>query len=580
MSLESEQAPLALIADDDEFMRLMLTEAARAGGFEAHAVTDGAEVLAFTMKRRPDIFLLDVNMPGMNGFETCRALRATGVYKATPIVVVTGNDESEAVNEAYDCGATDFVPKPINMSLLAHRLRYIMRGAKTLQELHVREEKIHKLAYFDALTGRPNREMLQDTISRYLSSLVDSRYSVSLIHADLDSFQRFNESFGYAAGDELLVSIVDRLDDEMKSVLPNLCQSMLGRVGGDELVIAICGPEAGETASALARQLTDCLASPFAHERTDLYVSMSMGIASTSDPDCDFETLMKNATTALNASKAIGRGKVRQFHDSMACESLERLREDKLDLYYQPKYGIKVGEIVGVEALMRWHDETLGWIPPDQFIPLAEQTGLIMEINAWVVDRVCKQLKDWGEYGIEVPVAINLSAAEFVHGDPVSLITEACEDADIDPSLFEIEITESTLMVEVEKVCAVLRRLRDIGVRVSIDDFGTGYSSLAYLKRFDLDTLKIDRSFVEDIASDDHDRDICRAIIALAQSLSLTVVAEGVETAEQNAWLAQEDCDYVQGYLWSKPVPPDELQLLLVESKQGAATGFPRAAVV
>ena len=579
MTTDRLDAPVALIADDDEFMRQILSEAASAAGLAAKAVADGADALVEATKSPPDIFLLDVNMPGMDGFEACRALRRTEAFKLTPIVVITGNDDSNSVNEAYNCGATDFIAKPINASLLSHRLRYIMRGARNINELRKREERIHKLAYFDTLTGRPNREMLRETTAAYLSKLTKDRNSVALVHADLDGFQRYNDSFGYAAGDDLLVSVADRLSAAVSTVLPPRTQAMFARIGGDEFVVALCGPTADEAADALADQWAKCLQTPFMREETELFLSLSMGIASSVDSACDFESLMKEAGTALNAGKATGNGNTRKFHESMACETLDRvqlesrlrvaLRNDKLDLHYQPKYCTVTGTIVGVEALLRWQDEQLGSVSPSKFIPLAEQTGLIMDINKWVVTHVCRQLRSWGRLGFEIPVAFNLSAAEFIHGDPVRLIATACESHDVSPLLLEVEITESTLMYDVEAACECLTQLRGMGVSISIDDFGTGYSSLAYLKRFNLDTLKIDRSFVEGITADGSENGICRAVIALARSLSLKVVAEGVETSEQNDWLVAESCDYVQGFLWSRPVPANEIQLLLLEASQG-----------
>ncbi len=578
----TDRLPLALIADDDEMMQLMLSEAAASAGFEAHTVGNGKDAVTLAAELNPDIFLLDVNMPIMDGFAACERLRCSPEHRLTPIVVVTGDDDSESIDRAYQSGATDFVSKPINWSLLAHRLRYILRGAENLKTLHAREQKIHRLAYFDDLTGLPNRAMLRERIEDMVQTSVSDDTEIAVIHLDLDGFKRVNDSFGQKVGDKMLAAVARRLNTSLEKVASGPGENAtLARVGGDEFVVALRAEAADELAVAIAEEWIDCLQLPFKRDGNELHMTPSIGLACSPDHGDSAEALLKNAGAAMNASKRTTAGAYTSFCDDMRDAALSRvqfesalrdaLRHNRLEMHYQPKYSVADGQIAGLEALMRWHDSKRGWVSPLDIVALAEESGLILDINRWVVDTVCSQLADWCDRGVAVPVAINISATEFVYGDPVALIRDACARHDIDPSLIEVEITESTLLNDVESTCAVLAELKALDVCVSVDDFGTGYSSLAYLKRFDIDVLKIDRSFVDELGSSSEDRAICRAMIALARSLSLSVVAEGVETFEQHSWLASHSCDYVQGYLWSKPLNAVDVSGLLLESDQAGA---------
>ena len=581
MSKDDGSKPVVLIADDDELMQLMLSEAAAAAGFETVVAADGDEAMAIAGKRPLDIVLLDVNMPKLDGFACCDALRKMREHHLTPIVMVTGDDDTDSINNAFQRGATDFISKPINWSLLAHRLRYILRGSDNLKELHARERKIHKLAYFDDLTGLPNRALLREKTTQMLADASSGGNDVALLYLDMDSFKRINDSFGHGVGDNMLAAVAKRLRKALDSITGPLdCTSVLARVGGDEFIATISTGSAMSIARSIASEWIECLDRPFMHDGNELHMTPSIGIAAAPDHGDDFDGLMKNASTAMYVSKRNSLGHCEEFCDSMYIESLQRvqlesalrdaLRNDRLDIHFQPIYSVETGEIAKLEALLRWHDESRGQISPLTIVALAEESGLILDVNRWVVDTVCRRVAAWHDDGLSVPVAVNISAAEFLHGDPVALVVDACERHEIEASLIEVEITESTLLHDVERAISILRRLKSSGVRVSVDDFGTGYSSLAYLKRFDIDTLKIDRSFVTELGSNVDDRAICDAVLALAKSLSLDVVAEGVETFEQHSWLATHRCDYVQGFLWSTPLPAEELHGLLVESSQSA----------
>ena len=314
----------------------------------------------------------------------------------------------------------------------------------------------------------------------------------------------------------------------------------------------------------------------------------SIGVSIFPDHGDNFEHLLKNSDTAMYQSKAEEPGQYKFFSEQMKTEAIEKvaienglreaLKQDGLQLHFQPKFDVARGKITGAEALLRWTDPRLGSIPPGRFIPIAEESGLIRQVNRWVISSACRQIVAWRETNIDIPIAINMSAIEFLHGDPVSLLVDVCESYDVNPSMLEIEITESTLMANVSKATQALNRLNELGFRLSVDDFGTGYSSLAYLKRFNVDVLKIDQSFVTDVANDADDAAICNAVIALANSLNLSVVAEGVETPEQYNWLVTHGCECVQGYFFGRPMPDADFELLFQETNC-AADGQVRVAV-
>ena len=577
MTQPTSERPIALIADDDELMRLMLSEAATSAGFTARAVENGDLALEDARHCSPDIIILDVNMPIMDGFTACEKFRLLANHRLTPIVMVTGDDDSGSIDRAYQSGATDFISKPVNWSLLAHRLRYIYRSAQTLLDLAARERRIHKLAYFDHLTGLPNGLMLRETVAGYLETVETAAKQVALVHLDLLGFKRINDSFGYGVGDIILTEVANRLGAGVQQFAEEYdARLIVTRATGDEFIAAVEASSAQEVAGRLAQEWTDRLAKPFHRDNNELHLTPNIGVACSPAHGENFDLLAKSASAALAAAKIAAKNGISFFDESMKDAALRRLqlesalrealRGDLLEMHYQPKYSVDRGEISGVEALLRWHDKERGWVSPAEVVELAEETGIVLDLNRWIVDKVCQDLTSWNQRGIAVPVAINLSATEFVQGNPLSLIECAASKHSISPSMIEVEITESTLLQDVDSTCSILRQLKDAGVRVSVDDFGTGYSSLAYLKRFDIDYLKIDQSFVKELGSNPEDRSICQAMIALAKSLSIGVVAEGVETFEQHSWLAGQECDLVQGYLWSKPLSANDMTALLLES--------------
>jgi diguanylate cyclase (GGDEF)-like protein len=431
------------------------------------------------------------------------------------------------------------------------------------------EERIRYQAYHDSLTGLPNRMLLKDRLEM---AIADSRRHgdpLAVMFLDLDRFKLVNDSMGHSYGDELLLGVSDRITTALRE------GDSVARVGGDEYVLLLPRVSDARQAFLAAQRVMTGLREPWDLNGKEFRVTASIGIAMFPGDGSDSETLMRNADTAMYRAKEDGRDSIRRFESSMddhvqARVDLERdlrrgFEQGQFVLHYQPQVEIASGRVVGLEALLRWQRPGKGLILPDSFIPVAEENGLISDLGRWVLNTACAQAQSWGEAGLTdgIPIFVNVSARQFHDIGIVDDVDAALEDSGLPAHLLELEITESTAMRDVEHSVRTLAQLREMGVRVSIDDFGTGYSSLSYLKRFPIDTVKIDRSFVRDVASDQDDAAIVAAIIALAKSLTMTTVAEGVETETQLEFLRQHDCQSFQGFIFSRALPPRELEELL-----------------
>jgi len=703
----SAQAPpiRVLVADDDATLREIACAMLRDAGFAVQTVASGDAALAACALRLPDIALLDVEMPDGNGYQACTNIRSLPGGADLPIVMVTGRDDTASIDQAYEAGATDFVVKPINWSLLVHRIRYVLRGARTIVDLRFSEQKnaallkaipdgiflvsgqgviahcfspaaglidppksgfesmrfldlipasaharamdclgatlrgeaaafefsldaesrshrhfecrylpnssgqvlaivrdvtareeaqarIHRLAYFDALTDLPNREWIHDYLAQSLREARQLNRPLALLYVDLDQFKRINDTLGHETGDALLRQVAERLraglnldaDGDEPAVPLNLgapgsgaperARGQLARVGGDEFIIVLTGRADVVQAQLAARRILSILAAPFQQESYELVVTPSIGIAMYPEHGSDAQSLLKNADGAMYEAKASGRNQLRVYDSSMNVRALKRLslemelrravENSSLEVYYQPKYRTSDLKMLGGEALLRWFHPERGQIPTADFIAVAEETGLIGDIGRWALQRVCRDLCQWRSEGLQLPrVAVNVSGRDFMHPEALLRLGDTVTQAQLSPSLFELELTEGVLMQDAEAGRRSLLALKEFGFTLAIDDFGTGYCSLNYLKRFPLDTLKIDRSFVADINNDPDDAAIVRAIIALGHSLDLKIVAEGVTTEAQLKFLQAESCDAIQGFLMSPAVPASAFRDLL-----------------
>lgn len=460
----------------------------------------------------------------------------------------------------------------IPVSLLGRSTRFNGRAASVASVLNISaqreaERQARELADFDALTGLPNRRLLADRMVQLLAVAEREQGAAALIFLDLDHFKRINDSLGHSLGDELLCAVAQRLSTVVRRV------DTLARLGGDEFVFALPSTHSGAVAE-IARRLVEVCNEPFFVGGHELTVTASLGISLYPQDGKDVETLLKNADTAMYKAKEQGRNAFQFYASAMNTAMLERLliesdlrralRLNEFTLDYQPLVSLQSGLIVGVEALVRWRHPELGIIMPDSFIQVAEETGMINRLGDWVLGEACRQAQAWCDAGLpQMIVAVNVAPVQFRQAGFVEAVAGALAASGLEAGLLELEVTERTVMHDAEIHLGTLSSLNRMGVELSLDDFGTGYSSLAYLKRFPVGKLKIDRSFIRDLESDPDDRAIASTIISMGRNLRLTVLAEGVENAQQLALLRDMGCDMVQGYYFSRPLPAGEMTALL-----------------
>jgi len=566
-----ERQSVILVVDDDMTSRALFRESLIQAGFEVIEAEDGSKALQRFTETAPDLVVMDMETPSPDGLAACAALRRLPQGQDTPVLMVTGRDDVESVNRAFEAGATDFLPKPVNWALFSYRVRYMLRASQTYRALRAGEETIRYLAYYDGLTGLPNRRMMSEHLAQALRQVRRSKRPLALLFLDLDNFKSINDALGHSWGDKLLRQVADRLSQCVRSsdlVSRPGAQTTnppVFRFGGDEFAILLFSLQQEQDALLVVRRIMSALAAPFVFEGHELFATASIGIAvSPSDGD-DLRTLLRNADAAMYQAKQKGRNTFEFYTKSLTRICVERMKIEaklrraieleELKLCFQPKLETQSGRLVGVEALLRWNASGLGAVPPERFIPLAEETGLIVPIGEWVLREACRQLQAWEAVGLPVvPVAVNVSARQFQRSDLSKSISTLLEETGLSPQSLELELTESAIMADVPRAKGMLQKLSELGVRLSIDDFGTGFSSLSLLRCFRVDALKIDRTFVEDLPQDEDDSAITVGIIAMAHSLGLRVVAEGVETESQFAFLKEHGCDEVQGSLFGLPV--------------------------
>jgi predicted signal transduction protein with EAL and GGDEF domain len=696
--------PQVLCVDDDEVMLLLCTTALQARGFEITQATRGEQALALLHDLRPDVVVLDAMMPGLDGFETCRRLRDLPGLHAVPVLVMTGLDDDASIQRAFDAGASDFFVKSSLWTLLAQRLRYLLRASRNRIDLEqsqarlaraqelarigsiewrlgqaapmispeaqgvlgldagstaswrellrqvapahrprlamarrtaarrgtalacdvqvltktagaprvihleadraldavgktsgysgivqdvterlMAHQKISQLANFDALTDLPNRAQILQRAERAIEHARHAQHGVALLQINLDRFRGVNDTLGHAAGDELLREVARRLRTCVRHYdappsgegTPTTTQAAhrlecAGRLGGDEFAALLPEAEDAQQAQAIAQRIVEALRAPIVVGGQECFITASVGLALFPRDALNAADLLRNAAVAVSAVKAQGSNAVLHFTPKLAGKGRERLElesalhkaieRNELVLHYQPKIDVGSASMVGVEALMRWQRGKV-LMPPGDFIAVAEESGLIVEMSEWALGAAARQARKWKErFDFSDAIAVNLPNRMFERTDLVDMIHDAVTRAGTAHSALSIEITETGLMKDLHGVIPTLHRLEAIGVGISIDDFGTGYSSLAYLTTLPISELKIDRSFVRDLGRQRESTAVVTAIMALAQSLRLRVVAEGVETTEQMQILARMGCAIMQGFLFSRPLPADALE--------------------
>lgn len=565
---------------DDEFttIEVLKTFLEDAGYNNFLSTTESVDAFGIITQKKPDIVLLDLVMPGVNGFEILQQIRDDQKLSYTPVIVLTSSTDSDTKLKALELGANDFLAKPVDPSELALRLKNTL-SAKAYQD---------RLTYFDALTGLPNRITYIDALCSVQEASQQAGDQFAVLRMNLDRFKQINETLGPNTGDELLKAIASRLG---KCIHTSPSIFKLGfadfrpevyRISGDEFSILLPRIETGEDAVSVARTILDSMHEAFSHDDNDLFVTPSIGISVFPDDGYEVDTLIKNAEVAMSYAKRQGGNNYYFYSSEINARSAERLKlanelrkaveNNELVLHYQPKVDVKSERISGVEALLRWQHPEFGMVSPGKFIPIAEETGLIIPVSDWVIKEACRQARQWQDegYGV-VPVAVNVASRHFKQGKLLKTVARALQDSRLDPACLELELTEGVMLENAEENIATMNKLKQMGLKLALDDFGTGYSSLSYLTRFPIDILKIDQSFIRDIHTNTANASIVTAIVVMAHSLGMKVVVEGVETEGQSVMLSGKNCDTYQGFYYYRPLPVEELNKVLAMELQSAA---------
>jgi diguanylate cyclase (GGDEF)-like protein len=567
----SERQSVLLIEDnpgDVRLIREMIAEDPDAP-FELHYADRLAHGLEFLASRPAGLVLLDLSLPDSLGLETFARVYAQS--PDVPIIVLTGNDDATVALKAVQGGAQDYLVKgKLDRELLVRSMQYSIERKRY-------QVQIEHQAHYDALTGLPNRTLLHDRLRQAVFAQRHVR-AIAVVFLDLDHFKFINDSLGHRAGDELLKQMAERL----RLVLRD--GDTVARIGGDEFVLILNDQNNEEIVFRAMQRIVASIGRPMTIGGKELHLTCSAGISLHPQDGPDVDTLLKNADVAMYRAKEAGRNNFQFFtaemnqlvNERLQLESgLRRALERKeFLLHYQQKMNLKTGALVGSEALLRWLHPEWGLVRPARFIPLAEETGLIVQIGEWVVEEACRQNRAWQDEGLDPGVvSVNLSARQFRQEGLVRAVSRILASTGLDPSALEMELTESMVMHNADAAIAILQGLKSLGVALSVDDFGTGYSSLAYLKDLPIDTLKIDRSFVRDIetAGERGQGVLAQAIISLGHALELKVIAEGVETDAQVRFLAKHRCDEAQGFYYGEPMAPEHFAGLLARKQKKKA---------
>jgi diguanylate cyclase (GGDEF)-like protein len=580
LSLEVRKTKV-LIIDDDEQIRSLLV-AVLGTPYDCRTASSAEDALAALADETFDLVISDIDMGGMSGIELVPRLHS--LSPDTVVVMISGNQDIETAIEAMRVGAFDYITKPLDLRHVEAAVERALHHRNLLREkeqykeqleqlLEERTAEVDRLAYYDTITQLPNRTLFEDRLAQAVAIAKSGDQTLGVLFISLDQFKKVNDTLGHGPGDVLLKEFAERL----KSCIEET--DTVARFGSDEFALLRTGIEGTKDVIETIGSLSQVLKFSFDLDGQELFASASVGVSLFPIDGADGQTLLKNAGAALYKAKRSG-GANYQFYTAdmhelasrrLALEtSLRRAIQNKEFLiHYQPRVSVDSLEITGVEALVRWQHPQLGLISPAEFIPLAEDTGLIVPIGEWVLRQACLQNKGWQDLGFApIQMAVNICARQFHAHDLAQTVIRILDETNLAPQHLELELTESSIMQNADLAASVLSKLKGMGVNISIDDFGTGFSSLASLKRLPIDALKIDKSFVSDVSTDPDDAALVMAIVSLAHNLRLKVIAEGVETEEQLRFLHLLRCDEIQGYLFSKPLPADTL-ISLLDSHSG-----------
>ncbi len=570
-----------LIIDDDEQIRRLLDDILRLN-YHCTAASSAEAALAQLRENQFDLIFSDINMGGMSGLDL-----VPHVLKERPdavVVMISGEQSIETAIEAMRVGAFDYITKPLDVRHVEAAAKRGLNHAWALKEkqrykeqledlLRERTAQVNRLAYYDTTTELPNRALFEDRLEKALAIAQRPTQTVGVLFLALDQFKKVNDSLGHDRGDWLLKAVADRLQTCISE------RETVARFAGDEFALLLNDVAGTKDVVRTIGTISEALRSSFYIDGLEVFVTASVGASLFPFDGTDCQSLLKNAGAALYRAKTSGGNNYQFYTADMHAQASKRLsleanlrraiENEEFVVHYQPRIAIDSLKIVGMEALVRWEHPQLGLVSPAEFIPLAEDTGLIIPIGEWVLRRACRQNREWLDKGLAaLRVAVNISARQFQQQDIAKVIVQILNEERLSPEHLELELTESSIMSNAEFAIGVLTGLKEMGVKISVDDFGTGFSSLSYLKRLPLDALKIDQSFVRDATTDPDDAALVMAVITLGHNLRLKVVAEGVETEEQLRFLQLLRCDEIQGFLFSRPLPAEELvKLFAVENR-------------
>lgn len=565
-----------LIVDDQTVIRNMLFEMLTTK-FDCQTASSGEEAIGFLEKEKYNLVLSDIEMGGMSGIELIPHILE--LSPDTVVVMISSNQDIESAINAQRLGAFDYIRKPFEFSQFELAIERALNHNSLLNnqrkyENHLEEmvkqrtDQLNFLSNYDVLTNLPNRNLFEDRLAQALSLANYNKQDLAVLLLSVNRLKDIDDAFGQTQVDHLLQEIAERIKNHSFDGVT------IAKFDSSEFAIMLTQITSTEDVIEFTNDIKTAIEKPFVIENEEIFITFSIGICLFPTDGKDSQVILKNARAALSRSKEHGLNNYQFYTTDMNTFALVRLamennlrgavERDEFEVYYQPKVCVKTQEIVGMEALIRWQHPTLGIFSPDEFIPLAEETGLIVPLGELVLRNACKQIKIWHEEGFPyLTVSVNLSAFQFQQTDLLARIAKIIDETGMDPASLEFELTESAVMKNVGYAGNIMTQLKKMGIKISIDDFGTGYSSLGYLKRLPVDILKIDKSFIKDMTIDPDDASLVMTIISLAHNLGLKVIAEGVETDEQLRFLKLLRCDQWQGYLCSKPVPADELKELL-----------------
>ncbi len=586
---DTSRPPMIMLVDDNQPARLIGKRFLQSSGFTVEELDNGTQVIERFAEIEPDILLLKTLLPEVDGFTICENLRHFPEYANTPILLMTDIDDHDAMGRAYQVGATDFVTKPINWALVSHRMRYMLRTNNTLcalqdsnSVLQKSQDSMRQMAYYDTLTGLPNRRLFKEHSARVIQQCAHHNRMMALLFLDLDHFKQINDTLGHEVGDNLLKSCATRLthvirySDLLAADSTQSFEALVARFGGDEFTLLISDIAEPMDAAKIARRILKIFLQPISMEDRSMYVSTSIGISIYPTDGNDIDTLLRNADVAMYHAKNSSRNNYQFYSQSMNAKALERLsleshlrlalKNHELSLLYQPTFNLRNNALLGIEVLLRWQHPEFGIVSPVDFLSIAEEAGLIITIGEWVLMTACQQLKQWqAAINANITLAVNISSYQFKHQDLIDTLKNVINVTQIPAQSLQIEITENSLMEDCVASIEKLKALKQLGIYLAIDDFGTGYSSLSYLKKFPIDKVKIDKSFINNMASNEDNAAISKAIIALAHSLNWQVTAEGIESQAELEFLQQHDCDEGQGFLLCKPLAVEQMTEVLGE---------------